>query len=584
VTPKRWRRAAAVLAAALLLVPLFVPAAEDEKPPGKLPPDLALVPRDTLLFATLRVADVVREEQVNKLLLAAGGPDGDRFKGLEGDSGLRTRDIERITLVVRGMASPNGPVLIFRTVKPIDKEAFFKRFERIDETTVHGKKILVVQTKHRTPRATWLADDRTVVWGEDGRDGLTGFLGALALGGKTHALADELTVAAGKHALVVAARPELMFRTMDAERLMAERKAPEKAGGAKEAKGVPLNLRTVEEILNDKTTGWGEGISKLLIRPAVLANRAVVTLDLGETITVAARASFGSVDDRADGEAVARMGLYLLREMFPEMVRGHFGLDLRSKPMAPLLAQWKDAVRSAELKAEGQVLKGSMKGKVDIRPVLKLLAQDAPARTEVRNLVRIGSAFHDHHDALKYFPRAICDRGGKPLLSWRVALLPYLDDEAQEKLYKEFKLDEPWDSPHNKKLIHRMPAVYAAPAVKAGAPEPEAHTTPYQIFTGSGTLFPKPDSKPTTSSITDGVDKTFLVAEAGKPVVWTRPEDIDLDGKTFPKLGGRFEGFFHAVMCAGWVRKVNSKADEKSLRALISPDDGNEPDDKVFRP
>jgi hypothetical protein len=44
------------------------------------------------------------------------------------------------------------------------------------------------------------------------------------------------------------------------------------------------------------------------------------------------------------------------------------------------------------------------------------------------------------------FPSAVMEKDGKPLLSWRVAILPLIDEDA---LYKRFHLDEPWDSPHN---------------------------------------------------------------------------------------------------------------------------------------
>ena len=49
------------------------------------------------------------------------------------------------------------------------------------------------------------------------------------------------------------------------------------------------------------------------------------------------------------------------------------------------------------------------------------------------------------------FPPAYSvDKDGRPLHSWRVLLLPYLDEE---ELYKQLRLDEPWDSPHNKAVF-----------------------------------------------------------------------------------------------------------------------------------
>ena len=79
----------------------------------------------------------------------------------------------------------------------------------------------------------------------------------------------------------------------------------------------------------------------------------------------------------------------------------------------------------------------------------------------INNLKQIGLAMHNYHARHKTFPPAYTvDKDGKPLLSWRVLILPYLEQDA---LYKEFHLDEPWDSEHNRALIDRMPTTYLCP-------------------------------------------------------------------------------------------------------------------------
>ncbi len=77
-------------------------------------------------------------------------------------------------------------------------------------------------------------------------------------------------------------------------------------------------------------------------------------------------------------------------------------------------------------------------------------------------------------------PAAVLGQDGMPLLSWRVLMLPYIE---QQELYQRFKLDEPWDSEHNRKLIERMPRIYA-PYAKCDAPP---HTTFFQVIRGPGT-------------------------------------------------------------------------------------------------
>ena len=98
----------------------------------------------------------------------------------------------------------------------------------------------------------------------------------------------------------------------------------------------------------------------------------------------------------------------------------------------------------------------------------------------VNNLKQIALAMHNFHAGNNAFPRpAILDEKGKPLLSWRVAILPYIDQQA---LYDKFKLDEPWDSPHNKALLKEMPAIYRCP-IRTKA---EPFTTTYRVMVGKG--------------------------------------------------------------------------------------------------
>src|SRR5205085_10353231 len=93
-------------------------------------------------------------------------------------------------------------------------------------------------------------------------------------------------------------------------------------------------------------------------------------------------------------------------------------------------------------------------------------AAAAAFRTDSSNhLKQIALAIQSYRAAEKHFPPAgIRDKNGQPLLSWRVAILPRIEEAG---LYKEFHLDEPWDSEHNRKLIERMPDVYKSPDTAA---------------------------------------------------------------------------------------------------------------------
>jgi hypothetical protein len=200
----------------------------------------------------------------------------------------------------------------------------------------------------------------------------------------------------------------------------------------------------------------------------------------------------------------------------------------------------------------------------------------ADRKRSENNLKIIGLAMHNYHDAMGALPGAtINSKDGKPLLSWRVAILPYIEEDT---LYKEFHLDEAWDSAHNKKLVARMPKAYGLPGDKI---KPAGHTY-YRVFTGSDAAFPSP--KGLAGALTlgrrltgfaDGTSNTLLVVEAGEAVPWTKPDELAYDAKKpLPKLGGLFREGFHVTVADGSTRFISKKIDEKLLRALITPAGG----------
>lgn len=204
-------------------------------------------------------------------------------------------------------------------------------------------------------------------------------------------------------------------------------------------------------------------------------------------------------------------------------------------------------------------------------------AHEAARRAQcMKNLKHIALAMYNHHSAHDRFPgAAIRDKEGRPLLSWRVAILPYLEQGA---LYERFHLDEPWDSPHNRALIAEMPALYACPE---GGLAPGQ--TRYQVFAGKGALFDDPEG-PAINGIGDGTSKTLLVAEAKNGAVWTQPNDITFDPATFdPKaLGSEHPDGFNALFADGAARFIVNSVSPMVLRALITPNGGEVVDPNAF--
>jgi serine/threonine-protein kinase len=187
-------------------------------------------------------------------------------------------------------------------------------------------------------------------------------------------------------------------------------------------------------------------------------------------------------------------------------------------------------------------------------------------------------AMHDYHKANNQLPPpAICSRAdGRPLLSWRVAILPFV---GEAELYRQFQLDQPWDSEHNLKLLESMPKLFFTEENSPPEAVEDYFRTYFQAFVGPGAAFemrPNPKHSLGAGGLTwhefsDGVSNTILLAEAAEPVPWTKPADLNFAAdKPLPRLGGVFERGFHVAIADGQVEFVPRSAHEKALRAVIT--------------
>lgn len=198
-------------------------------------------------------------------------------------------------------------------------------------------------------------------------------------------------------------------------------------------------------------------------------------------------------------------------------------------------------------------------------------AREAARRTQsTNNLRQIGLAMNNFAAAYQWFPAAAgCDKEGKPLLSWRVYILPFVE---QQELYNSFKLDEPWDSEHNKALIARMPIVYHNPNL----PQAGEGKTNYLAVVGEKAAI-RAKQGTAMADITDGTSNTIMVVEASpdRAVIWTKPDDFSPD-ETNPSagLGGTRPGIFLALFADGAVQALSLANDPATLKALFTRNGG----------
>lgn len=179
---------------------------------------------------------------------------------------------------------------------------------------------------------------------------------------------------------------------------------------------------------------------------------------------------------------------------------------------------------------------------------------------------------HIYQDRAGYFPpRVFSANSGKPVLSWRVYMLRMasIDDD----LFDEFHLDEPWDSPHNKMLIPKMPSFFYRPSAKWSQRDGRAC---FAMPIGEGFLA-NDASGQSIKAVTDGEADTIAIVEVddAHAPIWTKPDDWTPDAQfTTTGLGGGKPGKFLAVFVDGHIQELPLDIDPQSLQAMLTINGG----------
>lgn len=561
--------------------------------------DMALIPADAQGFVTVRVADVYKSDVVKTGLDAAPPEAKEQMKEMEGKLGLTLADVERVTFVIKD-AKNESMWVIFRTSKAYDIEKIKSTMKEtspngdFEEKTYKGKKyfqmkdgvlypvsdkILVVApdkaieacinqqespvTKGRLADAIKEADssDHFVV---AFADPMTAFAPAMMLGARDAGMrpvarnfpADDVELMQ-QHFPVKEPFP-------DASRIKA-RAFPEEdfppvppiPGGAP-----PM----FAQFGPGGPPGMGDGPEAALtvvqdLKLVMLVGNISDKLDLTLTGTFGKEDNAKKAKEMLDGFKV--MAGFMIGE-----------LNAKSPEVGKLAGS---IMEKLTIEHSGEDVIVSLKGvdvsKDTITPIineaLKNVMGAAGNAQGLNNLKQMGLAMHTFHDAHGYLPPMQANPQFRhPNLSWRVDLLPYIE---YDNLYKQIRLNEPYDSPHNRRFWSQMPITYASPGM-----DPTLGQTRYQVFRGQNTPFN--GQRQTFVSILDGTSNTIMIAEASRPVNWMAPDDISFQqspgGFQAFNLGSPGKSVFLVAMCDGSTRQIPKSIDPITLQSMITANQG----------
>jgi len=199
-------------------------------------------------------------------------------------------------------------------------------------------------------------------------------------------------------------------------------------------------------------------------------------------------------------------------------------------------------------------------------------AREAARRIQCsNNLKQLGLAMHNYATANKCFPPAyVADKNGKPLYSWRVLLLPYIEGADLSK----YHFDEPWDSPNNRMVSKTAMKVFQCPSSSHPAGD---CTTDYMMVVGKHTISDGPHGRDT--EIRDYATTIMIVEVADSGVNWAEPKDLEFDkidfkinGPKKPGIGSHHARGCNAAFCDGHVQFLNDSTDSKIIKNLLMID------------
>ncbi len=560
---RRATAAAVTLAAAVFA---FAPAPEAAAQPGGGAPELALVPADAAGFVHVRAADIWKSDVFAELRKTWERAGAKAIADLDKQFVPAPSSMARATgFVIMSAEKGPMPVGILSFSAPFNPADVAKTYLPNGRARKSGGKTIYTSPGGDNV-ALYMPDNQTIVVTE--KEVMTDYLSRPVA--KDGPLAPALKLAAAGKAVVAAAN-------------IASLPIPPGALG-----DLPPS-----------------------VQPILQADTVVVTLDLGKDAVIGLKAGYKNAAAADAAQAAVKDLVKLGRaeiakaktemekklndpdadlprkaEDLPEAIASVFALGALGRAddflADPTLVTRTGNDLSVNVTVPKEFTGIGAVGAVGVGfalPAVQKVREAAGRASSSNNLKQIGIAVHNYHDVMGKFPADIKDKTGKAILSWRVEILPYIE---QENVYRMVKRDEPWDSPANKEMAKVQIKTFMSPNATNNQVEGGYGVTHYRGVKGKGMAFDPTVKQLRFQDFTDGTSNTIMVVESGDPVAWMRPDDL-----TIPEKGPlpRFDvpgrpGQFNALFADGSVRWINrANLNDADLRAYFTRNGG-----EVVRP
>lgn len=520
-----------------------------------------LIGPQTLVFQHCCVADLMNTPVVEELIKQMPDMKERLFKGFEKELGMAVSDLETLTLYLNQprvgggeFEEPRPPYFLLRSKKPFDAAAVKSSVGENGKTIQFGKYSLTTGSQ----RGVSLLDDRT----------------ALIIAFNNQFSAEN----AQKELLTLYAALDTSVQIPD-----GLKPAVEAASNTKHLTVTGFVIsKELSELMQEQLKNLPPMMSPF--KPLAPIQSGVLTVDYvkgaEKDLQVKLLGRYADAGSATAAQNALRFAVGAGKMAITSLPNRN---DPDMKSMYDFLGKQLDQVKletsDKDLVVNYQINLGT------VMPMLttatERVRKAADFMVSANNMRQCIIAMHNYHNDFAKMPEAATLKNGKPMHSWRVMMLPYLE---HDNIYKQVRLDEPWDSESNKKLFESipMPKVYAHPTKT----DSDNKTTFYKVFVSKSDINPRAGfslGKPITlgqMSVQDGTSNTMAMIEAGPPVLWYKPEDIEFDPKAqLPNLVSPWKdkkvniGFFDGSIRTGWLG-----TDEETWKGFITINGGEQVD------